>query len=273
MCLPWSLTQSPHTAHEKQRRRSGSKLYVLWGVEGKVSSLESQRSPALMYGHPGDIPTWWCATSRNPQGWPSGLKNWGILLKVPSPSFFKGPWCPEVVRLPGAWGWNQPASSSLQGKQTERGCSGRGWNSKAVRMSCPWLTWVCLWPVAEFSTRLGTSEGTPWTWACFSGWSGQDQHLGAGREAPGGVVLRFEGSLSQAQTLLFPDLECEGLVELYTLPPPYSWPGSGGVSWTSQASWACCFQMGLSTETTRKVCWNAVHKCPIMSDSLRPHRP
>ena len=104
----------------------------------------------------------------------------------------------------------------------ERGCSGRGWNSKAVRTSCPWLTWVCLWPVAEFSTRLGTSEGTPWTWACFSGWSGQDQHLGAGREAPGGIVLRFEGSLSQAQTLHFPDLECEGLVELYTLTSPYS---------------------------------------------------
>ena len=76
-----------------------------------------------MCGYPGDIPTWWCATRRNPQGWASGLKNQGILLEVPSPSFFKGPWCPEVVRLPGAWGWHQPASSSLQGKQTVNGAA------------------------------------------------------------------------------------------------------------------------------------------------------
>lgn len=117
----------------------------------------------------------------------------------------------------GHEGWNQPASSSLQGKQAGNGAAVVGPGiPKLLRTPCPQLPWVCLWPVAELM-RLDSPEGwvqaqgTPWTWACFSGWSGQDQPLGAAREARG-IVLRFAGSPSQAQTLYFPDLECEGLL-------------------------------------------------------------
>lgn len=52
-------TQSHHAAHEK-RGGMGSRLYVLWGVEGVVSSLESGPSPALAHGQPGEpdgVPT------------------------------------------------------------------------------------------------------------------------------------------------------------------------------------------------------------------------
>ena len=62
-------TQSRHAAHEK-RGRIGSKLYVFWGVEGVVSSLESGPSPALVRGQPGEPDG--VRTIRSPQRWPSG---------------------------------------------------------------------------------------------------------------------------------------------------------------------------------------------------------
>ena len=58
----------------------------------------------------------------------------------------------------------------------ERGCSGRTWNSKALRTPCPQLPWVCLWPVAELLMRLHSPEG----------WVQARVHLGPGPAFLGG---------------------------------------------------------------------------------------